>query len=247
MHGGDSVTRGEHGPCTLRIGRLVCPFSPSGDSGGWPSFELTSSPHPGVSPSPRWAGHPAQASLLQQEPPPAGSPQTSHPACRDLVPLPPRGRHPGWLEAGARTQEHTQPVTCVPRISLTSGVPLWLITPEPTCPALPVPCVSRNHTRAQRAGDEHMTCRAALRDQGPLLLPQAPPQPSAGRSVRVVLPSAACLGAPGSGEKTQAVRKARRDGNRTQRDLRTAPAHHCVTLDNSLGRSDPGLHLPVES
>lgn len=58
-------------------------------------------------------------------------------------------------------------MTCVPRISLTSGVPLWLITPEPTCPA---PRASRNHTRAQRAGDKHMTCRAMLRDQGPLLL-----------------------------------------------------------------------------
>lgn len=31
-----------------------------GGQWGWPSFGLTSSPHPGVSPSPRWAGHPAQ-------------------------------------------------------------------------------------------------------------------------------------------------------------------------------------------
>lgn len=117
-----------------------------------------------LQPSPRWAGHPAQASLLQQGPPPAGGPQTSHPACRALVPLPTRGRHPGWLAAGARTQEHTQPVTRVPHISLTSGVPLWLNhtrthLPSPAWP----PRVKESHPCPVCRG-QHETCRATLRD-----------------------------------------------------------------------------------
>lgn len=35
------------------------------------------------------------------------------------------------------------------------------------------------------------------------------------------------------------MRQERGNGNRTQQGLLTVPAHRCVTLDNSLGLSEP--------